>query len=73
MKIKEKEYGSKGGKEVIFILDNGFNLVAHEKGSNSINIRSTAPDYGSIPITGVESLKALRDALIDVCLRQGID
>ncbi|KKQ45667.1 MAG: hypothetical protein US63_C0012G0002 [Candidatus Moranbacteria bacterium GW2011_GWC2_37_8] len=48
--------------------------VSHFVGSDEVTIRSTNQrSYGSIPINGRESLKLLRDAMIEICRMEGIE
>jgi hypothetical protein len=47
--------------------------VSHPKGSDEVNIRSTHQSYGTIPVSGREYLKLLRDALIEICRMEGIE
>lgn len=46
--------------------------IEHEVGSNEVTIRSNVPTWGSIPVNGRESLRLLRDALIEVCKERRI-
>lgn len=47
--------------------------ISHTIGSNSVMIQSSEATWGAIPISGRKRLKLLRDALIKICRRQGIE
>jgi len=46
--------------------------VSHILGTYRITVRSTASDYGSIPVCGREHLANLRDALVRICQIENI-
>lgn len=47
--------------------------VHHVLGSDEVTIRSNVRSWGSVPVQGRESLLLLRDALIEICKREGIE
>ena len=68
---KESQIGliGKPSKEVKFFTNVGEELpdLSYIQGSESVTVMSHVLSWGSVPVTGRDRLKTLRDGMIEVC------